>query len=195
MSDISKIEHWRLQTLTNRISSNEDIAREYFTLANFIIDNYGERMETIQAPLLHIISHCMELACKSVIIDAINASIMDKSITEYIIHEHELQKFIPYIENILTSVMKQINVEDRTHFTKFQQNIQKLVNILQTNTTGYRYSHKLDRKGNRIEKSLPFKDDYESPNISEVKILFNDCYVALSYISFIISTYKQCNNI
>lgn len=186
--NISKIEHWRLQTLTNRISSNEDIAREYFTLANFVIDNYKERMEAIQAPLLHIISHCMELACKSVINDAIEASIIKASVEEKIIHEHNLGKFLSHIKMILKSVTKQINEEEKVYFVNFQQSILRLFEILQTNTTSYRYSHRIDKEGNIKAKSLPFNDDYESPNIGEVIILFNDCYEALSAISYIIST-------
>lgn len=191
MNNIAKIEHWRLQTLTNRISSNEDIAREYYTLANFVIDNYKERMETIQAPLLHIISHCMELACKSVITDAIDASIIKASVAETIVHNHTLRNFLPHIKKIIKSVTKQISNEERMHFTDIQQSLQRLFEILQTNTASYRYSHSIDADGNIKHKSLPFNEDYESPNIGEVKILFNESYMALSAISCIITTLYQ----
>lgn len=148
----------------------------------------GERMETIQAPLLHIISHCMELACKSVINDAIGAAIIKASVEKTIIHDHTLLNFLAHIKKILKSVTKQMNKEEKVYFTNFQQSIQRLFGILQTNTTSYRYSHSIDKEGNCKDKSLPFNEDSDSPNIGEVKILFNDCHMALSAISSIIST-------
>lgn len=39
----SKKEHWRNQTLVNRTLYNNEIAREYYTLAIFIMDNYKEK--------------------------------------------------------------------------------------------------------------------------------------------------------
>ena len=53
-------ELWRNQTLLNRDGSDSMIATEYHTLIRFIIENYKERMETIQCPLLHLIRHCIE---------------------------------------------------------------------------------------------------------------------------------------
>lgn len=66
MSGEERAEHWRNQTLINR-TNNENIIGEYRTLIEFIMRNYTERIETIQNPLLHLISHCMELQYKHLI--------------------------------------------------------------------------------------------------------------------------------
>ena len=183
----SKAEKWRLQTLVNRIGTNEDIAREYFTIANYIVDNYPERMETIQAPLLHIMSHCLELALKSVIKDAIDVGVL-KVKWESIVHSHSLNTLSTQALSLYRKMGKLCGEDDKIYFSKtFPTQLKNICEILQTNTSSYRYSHKIDKQGNLEGKSLPFVEDKESPNIGEITPLFNDCYCALSYTSHIIS--------
>ena len=69
---IDKHNYWKNQTIVNRVDSDTAIAGEYYLLAKFVITNYPDRMETIQMPLLHIISHCIELSFKAIIIYAID---------------------------------------------------------------------------------------------------------------------------
>ena len=184
---ISNAEKWRLQTLVNRIGTNDDIAREYFTLANYIVDNYPERMETIQAPLLHIMSHCLELALKSVIKDAIDVGVL-KVKWGSIVHSHSFNTLSRQTLKIYRKMCNFCEEDDKIYFsTTFPTQLKNICEILQTNTSSYRYSHKIDEHGNIEGKSLPFVEDQESPNIGEVTPLFNDCYCALCFTSHIIS--------
>lgn len=173
----NKLEYWRNQTLVNRTSTNTTVAVEYYTLAKFIMNNYKDRMETIQNPLLHIISHCLELALKEVIIFAINNNYIDKQ-RNTIIHEHNLEKLVEILLSIFhkISIENCCSLEDKNLFSnKIPTKFNRIVDILKTETTTYRYAEKLDKQGKTIGKGHPFMNDGESANILELKNLFEDC--------------------
>ena len=184
----NKYEYWKNQTLVNRTFTNNAVAVEYFTLAEFIMNNYKARMETIQNPLLHIISHCLELILKDIITFAIeNNYISERRNT--IIHVHNIEKLIELLLHIFKkiSVENCCSIEDKEYFSNiFPIKCKRLVDILKTETTTYRYAEKIDQHGNAIGKGHPFEHDGESANILELKTLFKDCYDAICYTSFII---------
>lgn len=184
----NKYEYWRNQTLVNRTSSNNDIACEYYILAMFVIDNYKDRMETIQNPLLHIISHCLELKFKDIIIFALKNNYIEGDLDK-VVHDHSFYELLPYILKIFHNISNEqcCSPDDKKYFTTlFPANIAKIVNILRTDTTTYRYAEKLDKKGNFNGSGHPFVIDGESANIINLKILFEDCYYAISYTSYIL---------
>lgn len=183
----NKFEYWRNQTLVNRTSTNNIVAIEYFTLAKFVMDNYKDRMEIIQNPLLHIISHCLELSIKEVIIFAINNNYI--KCCKKIIHEHNLEKLVEILLLIFhnISIENCCSLEDKEIFSnKLPAKFNRIVDILKTETTTYRYAEKLDKQGKIIGRGHPFKDDGESANILELKNLFEDCYSAICYTSYVL---------
>ena len=186
--EISKAEKWRLQTLVNRMNSDGDVARQYYTLANYVIDNYAERMETIQTPLLYLISHCLELSFKTVITEAVDVQLLPNTTMREIVHSHSLTEISRHILKLYKKLSSICNEEDKQYFSiDYPQQIEDICQILQTTTCSYRYAYSLDKQGERKEKGVPFVDDNESPNIGTLSILFNNCYHALCYASHIIS--------
>lgn len=182
----TKHEYWRNQTLVNRVSTNEDIAREYYTLAMYLFKEYNERMEGIQTPLLHIVSHCMELSIKSVLEYACRFQYIELNFSK-VVHSHN--NLISCIIDVFNKIGKEqfCSKEDIDLFTKdFPLLFQELGDILQTDVTSYRYICKTDRYGNKIGKSVPFINDNDSPNIIVLSGVFNKCYSALLYTSYIL---------
>lgn len=180
-------ECWRNQTLVNRVNSDNDIAREYYTLASYLFKHYEERMETIQTPLLHIVSHCIELSIKSVLESACRNGyiVID---TESFIHSHSLIDLSSFIYQIFNKIANDPSCpsEDKQLFSSdFPLAFQRLNDILQTDVPSYRYANKIDRKGNIKGKALPFLEDKDSPNILELSNIFDTCYSSLSYITYI----------
>lgn len=184
----TKHEYWRNQTLVNRVSTNEDIAREYYTLAMYLFKEYNERMEGIQTPLLHIVSHCMELSIKSVLEYACRFQYIELNFSK-VVHSHSINNLISCIIDVFNKIGKEqfCSKEDIDLFTKdFPLLFQELGDILQTDVTSYRYICKTDRHGNKIGKSVPFINDNDSPNIIVLSGVFNKCYSALLYTSYIL---------
>lgn len=185
----NKLEYWRNQTLVNRTSTNTTVAVEYYTLAKFIMNNYKDRMETIQNPLLHIISHCLELTLKEVIIFAIDNNYINKR-HNTIIHEHNLEKLVEILLLIFhkISIENYCSPEDKDLFSnKIPTKFNRIVDILKTETTTYRYAEKLDKQGKTVGKGHPFINDGESANILELKNLFEDCYSAICYTDYVLN--------
>lgn len=181
-------EHWRNQTLANRVCSDSMIATEYYTLIKYIIANYKERMETIQCPLLHLICHCIELMYKEVNLFALK-HLYIKGNFEKTRKGHNLQ----ILSLMFTDVCKKIiddghlPVDDKEVFqNRIIPNHAKLCKILAASTTTYRYFAEYDKNGNMKNKSIPFVEDEESPNIQELSPIFEDCYSSIGYVSFIL---------
>lgn len=190
MNKSDKIERWRNQTLVNRTKDDFSIATEYYTLVNFIIENYKQRMETIQNPLLHLISHCMELKYKDVLLFAIQKSYIKEDL-EKIRKGHNLQRLCEIFISLCEKVSHEPSCADDDKdliANRIIPNHQKLASILKSDTTTYRYSAKYDRKGDIKGKGNPFVNDEESPNIQDAYSLFNDCYLSSTYILFILET-------
>jgi hypothetical protein len=185
---MNKKERWRNQTLVNRVSSNNVIAIEYYTLASFVVDKYECRMETIQNPLLHIISHCLELRIKSIIEFSIDKKYISEN-KEKIIHEHDLKKLATYLKKIYIKISKEANcsAEDKAYFEKdFPSCIDTIKEMLKVDTTTYRYAHKVSKEGMIAKSGHSFKEDGESPNILDVYPLFKDCYNQITYAEYVL---------
>lgn len=179
-----KLEYWRNQTLVNRVCSDAIIATEYYVLIKYIVENYSQRMETIQCPLLHLISHCMELSYKEVNTFALQNSYINGNL-EQTRKGHDLQKLSEIFIKICDKIVleESCSIEDRALLTdKVIRNHTRLCSILAADTTLYRYYAKYDRNGNMLGESSPFKNDDESPNIQKLFPLFEDCYSSACYI-------------
>lgn len=184
----AKYEQWHNQTLVNRVNSNEEIAREYYTLATFLFKKYDERMECIQTPLLHIVSHCMELSIKSVLEFACQYKYIELDFND-IVHSHSLKDLINYVLDVMNKISQESSCspEDKDLFSNiFPVLLNQLENILQTEVASYRYAYKINRRGQAVEKSTPFIEDNDSPNIIILSKVFNECYSALSYTSYVL---------
>lgn len=179
-----KLEYWRNQTLVNRVCSDAIIATEYYVLIKYIVENYSQRMETIQCPLLHLISHCMELSYKEVNIFALQNSYINGNL-EQTRKGHDLQKLAEIFIKICDKIALEENCSNddiELLKNKIIPNHTKLCTLLSADTTLYRYYAKYDRHGNMLGKSSPFKNDDESPNLQELFPLFEMCYSSVSYI-------------
>jgi len=188
--NICKWEFWRNQTLVNRVKDNSTIAVEYYTLIRFIVNEYKGRMETIQNPLLHLISHCVELSYKELIDYAISVGYI-KADDEQILHSHKLLSLIPKVFEIFQKLASEQSCSDtdRILFTKtFVNSNEKLVSLLKANTITYRYAFSRSRNKNKDKQftSDLFESDKDSPNILEVYDLFDTCYNSLAYSSYMI---------
>lgn len=181
-------EHWRNQTLVNRVRSDSMIATEYYTLVKYVVENYNDRMETIQCPLLHLICHCIELKYKEVNLHALQHSYINGDI-ESTRKGHDLKK----LSFIFIDICKKIKNEDSC--SDYDKDVLEnrvipshidLCNMLNASTTTYRYFAKYDKNGNMMNKSISFVNDDDSPNIQKLLPLFNDCYSSASYVSNIL---------
>lgn len=179
MSGCEREEHWRNQTLVNRTNSNSDIKRQYYALVIFIkdaINESKERFEPYQNPLLHLVSHCMELSYKSLIKSAIDNKIINLEYTK-ICHEHSLEKLLATVADVVKKLEKEIPECD---IQKPLKNHSRLASILKTNVTTYRYANIVNKKGEYKGKGHPFEDDYESPNMLDVFSLFEYCVSSIT---------------
>lgn len=181
-------EFWRNQTLVNRVGSDSMIATEYYTLIKYVVKNYNERMETIQCPLLHLICHCIELKYKEVNLFALQHSYISGDV-EKTRKGHDLQK----LSSMFIDVSQKIANEDSCSDVDKDQFVNrvipnhiKLCDILAASTTTYRYIAEYDKNGNVKNKSIPFVNDKESPNIQELSPIFEDCYSSITYVSYIL---------
>ena len=181
-------ELWRNQTLVNRVGSDSMIATEYYTLIKYVVENYKERMETIQCPLLHLICHCIELKYKEVDLFALQHSYVSGDV-EKTRKGHDLQKLSSMFIDVCKKITNENSCsnEDKDLFVnRVIPNHIKLCDILAGSTTTYRYFAKYDKNGNMMKKSISFVNDEDSPNIQELFPLFDDCYSSASYVSYIL---------
>lgn len=179
----NRIEYWRNQTLINRIESDDDIAREYFALIEFVINNYSERMETIQAPLLHLISHCLELKTKAIVQTAVNNGYVEECHYQVVAHSHKLQDLVAEVSVVLSKMTKDhhYSSEDTDMIKSLPEIFQGLSKVLCVEASSYRYAYSLNKKQCANTKSPPFTEDNESPNIKTLWPLFKESYYASLY--------------
>lgn len=189
-----KLDNWRNQTLVNRTNNDADIATEYYTMVNYVVENYNQRLETIQNPLLHLMSHCLEIRYKDTLLFAADNYLNDTTLKETIIHEHNLQllcaKFVELCNCLLNDSCIADEDKDSIRQTIIPNNI-KVTFILKSNVTAYRYSKDISRKGIVTGSGCPIATDEESPNIQEVYPLFKDCNLSITYVEHLL----ECFNI
>ena len=180
-----KLESWRNQTLVNRTNNDSTIATEYCTMVEYVVENYKQRFETIQNPLLHLMSHCLEIRYKDTLLYAAENYLNDTTLKETIIHEHNLQllcsKFVELCNCLLNDTCIADEDKDKIKQTIIPNNT-KIASILKSDVTAYRYSKDISRKGNVKGPGCPIATDEESPNIQEVYPLFVDCNKSIVYV-------------
>ncbi len=182
---VNNWELWRNQTLVNRVKDNSTIAVEYYTLIKFIANEYKGRMETIQNPLLHLISHCIELSYKEMINTAIKAGYIMAKNTQFL-HSHKLSDLQPMVMEVYRKLASEqsCSESDRFLFTNtFVVLHNRLIKIIKADTITYRYAYSLGKNIQYTANS--FSSDIDSPNIIEVFNLFDNCYDAVVYASFL----------
>lgn len=187
---ISKWELWRNQTLVNRVKDNTTIAVEYYTLIKYIVNSYDGRMETIQNPLLHLISHCIELSYKGLIEYANNCGYLRTDFTK-LQHSHKLSYLQPKVIRIFRKLASEhfCSDSDKVLFSKtFIDSHKRLVKILKTDVITYRYAYNISTNKNGGVKFTAdsFKSDMDSPNIIEVSKLFETCYDSVAYSAYLL---------
>lgn len=189
----TKKEDWRNQTLVNRVNADFTIATEYYNLVQFVVENYTQRFEVVQNPLLYLMSHCIELRYKDTLLFAIENYPNCAFTKESLIHSHDLSDLCAKFVELCGIILNDTNIsdEDKTLISQtIITNNKKLTNILQANTTSYRYANVLSRKGEVKGKGSPISTDNESPNIKEIYPLFTDCNTSIVYIIYMIENLK-----
>lgn len=186
----NKWELWRNQTLVNRVKDNSTIAVEYYTLIKFIVKDFDGRMETIQNPLLHLISHCIELSYKELIENAVNCGYLKCNISQ-VIHSHKLSALLSLVLDIFQKFGSEVSCSesDKELFTNtFIDCHNRLIDILKTDVITYRYAYSISGNKKKDVKftASAFDSDMDSPNIIEVSKLFDTCYDSLAYSTYIL---------
>ena len=189
---MEKKEIWRNQTLVNRDHCDSQILVEYYSLINFIKENYKDgRFEVIQCPCLHLISHSIELFYKMVLERACDYHIIALK-KESFIHCHDICDLKDYVLKIFDFLSNEPSCSsiDQSYFkTDFVSFHNSLCNCLQSSVATYRYAFNRNRKGEVLQHAIPFQKDVDSPNMLEVFDLFEKCYTSLSYTDFVLDSY------
>lgn len=190
IENVNKWELWRNQTLVNRVKDNSTIALEYYTLIKYIVKEYKGRMESIQNPLLHLISHCIELSYKELIKDAIGDGYI-KIKNAQLSHSHILSALLPLVIKVFQKLASEqsCSPNDRILLScTFINAHNRLIDTLKVDTITYRYAYSLSSKKNEDIKytSNSFSSDMDSPNIIELFNLFELCYNSVAYASYIL---------
>lgn len=179
------LENWRNQTLVNRVNNDATLATEYYTLVQYVVENYKQRFETIQNPLLHIMSHCLEILYKETLLYAADCYLNNATLKGEIIHEHSLSKLCTRFVEVCNCLQDETCISDDDKNLLINTIIpenQKITSILQSDTTAYRYTKKIYRKGNVKGRGCSILTDDESPNIQEVYPLFKNCNMSIGYV-------------
>ena len=184
-----KVERWRNQTLVNRVNNDFAIATEYYTLVDCIVESFNkanQRFEIIQNPLLHLMSHCIELRYKYVLLFAAEHYCKNNNITvKSIVHTHNLFKLYSEFAAICQQLQTELGVsdddKDLIKSTILPKN-QQLVSILQSNTTSYRYAKRRNKSGKVVGAGSPINSDKDSPNIMDLYPLFEECNTNIVYV-------------
>ena len=179
------VESWRNQTLVNRVNNDATLATEYYVMVKYVVENYKLRFETIQNPLLHIMSHCLEIRYKETLQYAADYYLNNATLIKEIIHEHDLPKLCTRFVEVCNCLQNETCIADEDKNllknTIIPEN-QRIASILKSDTTAYRYTKKISRKGDVKDRGCPILTDAESPNIQEVYPLFENCNISIAYV-------------
>ena len=173
--------------MVNRVHDDTTIAVEYYTLINYLKKNYSDRLETIQMPYLHLISHCIELFYKIILEFAIKCRYVSLGLPA-VIHNHDLTELCKHILSVFENIAQENCCSDNDKFlfeVEFPKIHSNFVELVRTDTTTYRYAKKRNKKGEVIEDDK-FKDDSDSPNMIDVLDAFDKCYDSLAYTHYIL---------
>jgi len=130
----------------------------------------------------------MELKYKEVNLHALQHSYISGDV-EKTRKGHDLQKLSSMFIDVCQKIMNEDSCsdEDKDLFVnKVITNHIKLCETLAASTTTYRYFAEYDKNGNVKNKSIPFVNDKESPNIQELFPIFEECYSSIIYVSSIL---------
>lgn len=175
---MNKFERDKYVAWVGMIYSNIQIWGQYERLVDFVFEEYPKtqrRFDEVSHPILFIISHSIELALKE------NIDFFQKyygvrhftKFTSLFIQKksHDLKSLAEEFKIGYKRLHKQLNanIYDLKEFSKYFKELETLLNILESNTETFRYSHKLNNQGEFIKKSIEGKKKID---LLEVKTLF-----------------------
>lgn len=184
---VLKKEKWKNQTFLDFARTNGQIAGEYFRLVMFVKDNFKQRYELIQNPILHLISHSIELFYKELLEEAVNCGLVDLNKKDFV-HCHDLDYLCDNVIMVFKELSKNGDQQEEYILSQDMLLIHKrLSNLLKTDTTKYRYINHLDKDGNI--KQISLNETTDSPNMKDVYDLYEDCISSTIWAESIISDY------
>lgn len=205
----NKTDRWHNETLIGTKSTNLHYWGQYNTLIKFVLDDYQHRKETIAAPLLHLISHSLELGYKENIgyfVEKLKDyhSIITLELPNRIYHKHSLKKLHEVFEKHIRKINHTLNVKPNlvNEFESLNSRTKQLLRILKVETPTYRYAEEIDRAGNKtgnkVVKDIE-KDDGNgnvekkaySINIIDIIDLYNDAMTMLTHTADVLGEYTD----
>lgn len=189
----SKMTKWNYIAYIGHASSNLNYWGQYDELIKFIFEKFPiekQRIETIAFPLLHLISHSLELGYKE------NIEYLQKytkrrrpkwfKTWSQLFRNHRLLNLHKELKFQFDKLCKQFGVDENTikEFDSYYKEATDLVQKLKTETETYRYAYKLDFHGRKIKRVIKHETTLD---LSEVERLFNKTKILLTHTADIIS--------
>lgn len=196
---MSKLERDRYKSYVGHTFNDSEIWGQYEMLVDFIYDEYPKtkrRFDEVSLPILFVLSHFVELALNENIKFFKNYHESDH-LTKFenwtlLLKSHDLEKLSYEFKTGYYKLHKKVNasVEDKQEFIKYYDELQKLISVLNRNTSTFRYTYKLDKNGKNLGRSIPISKTIDFMNLKNLyekaKILFSSVSDSLQiYTDFI----------
>ncbi|WP_293741614.1 hypothetical protein [uncultured Pedobacter sp.] len=159
-------------------TNNEIIWGQYERMVDFIFETYSNttrRYDEISHPLLHTISHGIELAMKENIkffnqYSGIKISHEDQNA---LIKSHDLKVLAKEFKASYYRAHKKLHVkqDQKEEFNKYFKELEKLLEILNRSAETFRYAYKIGKKGEIIKPSI---EHTKTVDFIELKKLYED---------------------
>ncbi len=177
---MNRVERDRYIAWVGLTYSDVQIWGQYDRLIDFIYKEYPktkQRFEQIAFPILSVLSHGIELALKENI-KFFREYHESPHLTKFenwilLMKSHDLKDLAFEFKAGYTKLHRKVKAEKEylTEFSKYYKKLEELIKILNRSTETYRYSFKIDNKGNIIKRSI---DDSVIIDFYYVKELFED---------------------
>lgn len=161
-------------------SSNQAIWVQYERMVEFIFQEYDKtsrRYDEIALPLLHTISHGIELAMKENII-FFNTYSGSSSTTKFenfttLMKSHDLDLLAAEFKASYYRMHKKLKVEDieKKQFNEYFAKLGSFLKILDRSAETFRYAHKLDKEGKLVKPSIKRN---KTVDFLQIKELYKD---------------------
>jgi hypothetical protein len=191
---IDKVTRWNYTAQIGFANSNVNYWGQYDELIKFIYEAFpkeNSRFETIAIPLLHLISHSLELGCKENIDFLLKYSETKETVefkkNESYIHNHNLLRLLKEYYGQFGVICRRLDIKDEkieVDFKMYYSKAVQLIEILNTTTETYRYAYKINNNGAKIKNIIHFN---KTVDLFEIKELFFDVSTLLLYTSNVLS--------
>ncbi len=168
----------RNQAYIGWASSNQAIWGQYERMVEFIFAEYDKtnrRYDEIALPLLHTISHCIELAMKENIIffNTYSGSSQTFKFENFtsLMKSHDLDLLSTEFQAAYYRVQKKLSVndEEKIQFNTYFAKLEELLALLDRSAETFRYAHKLNKDGSLVKPSI---DQNKKIDFQEIKKLY-----------------------